>query len=132
MRSACRYLLVILLCGFSFLSSQAQCPPRPSFGTVVQDALTLSSVNGVLSAEFTMRHSVDEAGYNHYCYNYATDNGDVEAPTLSLNQGDHLILDVKDRIESDPDSSEMASMDISGSPVCGDSGTPTLSSTNVH
>jgi FtsP/CotA-like multicopper oxidase with cupredoxin domain len=132
MRSPSRYLFVILLCGVSFLSSRAQCPPRPTFGTVVQDALTLSSVNGVLSAEFTMRHSVDEGGYNHYCYNYATDNGEVEAPTLSLNQGDHLILDVKDRIESDPDSSEMASMDMSGSPVCGDTGTPTLSSTNVH
>src|SRR5580658_7011845 len=132
MRSPSRNLFLILLCGFSFLSLQAQCPPRPTFGTVVQDALTLSSVNGVLSAEFTMRHSVDEAGYNHYCYNYATDNGDVEAPTLSLNQGDHLILDVKDRIESDSDSAEMAGMDMSGWPVCGDTGTPTLSSTNVH
>jgi FtsP/CotA-like multicopper oxidase with cupredoxin domain len=133
MRSAPVYLFALLVLGFPFLSSQAQCPPRPAFGTVVHNPLTLSSVNGVLSAEFTMRHSVDVAGYTHYCYNYATDKGEVESPTLSLNQGDHLILDIKDRIESDPDSSEMAPMmDVSGSSVCGDTGTPTISSTNVH
>ncbi len=74
----------------------------------------------------------DEAGYNHYCYNYETGKRIVEAPTLRLNQGDHLVLDVRDRIESDDESSEMSSMDMSGLPVCGDSGTPTLSSTNVH
>jgi len=132
MRSACRCLLAMLVCGFSFLSLEAQCPPRPAFGTVVHDALSLKSVNGVLNAEFTMRHSVDTAGYNHYCYNYDTGKRIVEAPTLRLNQGDHLVLDVKDRIESDDESSEMGAMNMSGLPVCGDSGTPTLSSTNVH
>jgi FtsP/CotA-like multicopper oxidase with cupredoxin domain len=41
---------------------------------------------------------------------------------------------VKDRIESDDDSSMegMEAMDMSGTPTCGDTGTPTLSSTNVH
>jgi FtsP/CotA-like multicopper oxidase with cupredoxin domain len=132
MRSMFRYLLMVLLCGVSFVSLQAQCPARPDAGTVVQDTPALYSVNGVLSAEFTMRHSVDTGGYNHYCYNYETSKGIVEAPTLRLNQGDHLVLDVKDRIESDDDSSGMSGMDMSGSPVCGDTGTPTLSSTNVH
>jgi len=131
MRSAFRYLLATALCGFSFLSLEAQCPARPDPGTVVQDALSLSPVNGVLKAEFTMRHSVDTGGFNHYCYNYETTKGDVEAPTLRLHQGDELLLDVKDRIESGDDSSGM-DMDMSGLPVCGDTGTPTLSSTNVH
>jgi len=131
MRSAFRYLLAIALCGFSFLSLEAQCPARPDPGTVVQDALSLYPVNGVLNAEFTMRHSVDTGGFNHYCFNYETAKGDVEAPTLRLHQGDELLLDVKDRIESSDDSSGM-DMDMSGLPVCGDSGTPTLSSTNVH
>jgi hypothetical protein len=45
-----------------------------------------------------MRHSVGTGGFNHYCYNYATEKGDVEAPTLRLKQGDDLILDVKDRV----------------------------------
>src|SRR5579863_6813999 len=131
MRSLSKYLLASTLCVFSFLRLQAQCPPRPDPGSVVKDALSLNSVNGVLNAEFTMRHSVDVGGYNHYCFNYDTAKSVVEAPTLRLNQGDHLILDVKDRIESDDDSSGME-MDMSGLPTCGDTGTPTLSSTNMH
>src|ERR1039458_45010 len=115
MRAVFKYVLAIVVCGFSFLSLQAQCPARPNPGTVVQDALSLNSVNGVLDAEFTMRHSVDTGGFNHYCFNYETAKGDVEAPTLRLHQGDHLVLDVKDRIESDDDSSGMSSMDMSRS-----------------
>jgi FtsP/CotA-like multicopper oxidase with cupredoxin domain len=101
---------------------------------VVQDALSLNSVNGVLNAALTMKHSVDSGGYNHYCYNYATSKGDVEAPTLRLHQGDQLLLKVKDRIESDG-SEGMDAMDpMSGSPgkLCGDGGAMTLRSTNVH
>jgi len=133
MQSASRYLLAILTCGFAFLRPVAQCPARPDPGTVVEDALSLNSVNGVLDAAFVMRHSVDSGGYNHYCYNYQSGSGEVEAPTLRLNRGDQLVLKVKDEIESD-DSSEMSpmgSMSSSG-PTCGDTGTPTLSSTNVH
>jgi FtsP/CotA-like multicopper oxidase with cupredoxin domain len=131
MKSLPKYLLASTLCVFSFVRVEAQCPPRPDPGSVVKDALSLNSVNGVLNAEFTMRHSVDTGGYNHYCFNYDTTKSVVEAPTLRLNQGDRLILDVKDRIESDDDSSGME-MDMSGLPTCGDTGTPTLSSTNVH
>ena len=133
MQSASRYLLAILTCGFAFLRPVAQCPARPDPGTVVEDTLSLNSVNGVLDAAFVMRHSVDSGGYNHYCYNYQSGSGEVEAPTLRLNRGDQLVLKVKDEIESD-DSSEMSpmgSMSSSG-PTCGDTGTPTLSSTNVH
>ena len=132
MRSLFRYSLAVVVCGFSFLRVEAQCPPRPDPGTVVQDALSLNSANGVLNAEFTMKHSVDTGGFNHYCYIYENGKAEVEAPTLRLHQGDHLLLDVKDRIESDDDSSEMGGMDMSGLPTCGDTGTPTLESTNVH
>ena len=134
MRSASKYLLAVLFCGFSLLRLDAQCPDRPNPGTVVQDPLSLNSVNGTLKAELTMRHSVDAGGYNHYCMNYATSKGDVEAPTLRLKQGDRLVLDVKDRIVSDDDSTAMEAMDMSvpGAKICGDSGTMTLSSTNVH
>jgi FtsP/CotA-like multicopper oxidase with cupredoxin domain len=86
------------------------------------------------TAALTMKHSVDSGGYNHYCYNYATSKGDVEAPTLRLHQGDQLLLKVKDRIESDG-SEGMDAMDpMSGSPgkLCGDGGAMTLRSTNVH
>ncbi|MGA9968467.1 MAG: multicopper oxidase domain-containing protein, partial [Terriglobales bacterium] len=131
MRSMLRYVLAILVCGFSFLNLEAQCPKRPNAGTVVQDALSVSSVNGVLNAELTMKHSVDDAGYTHYCYNYATSKGDVESPTLRLNQGDRLLLDVKDRIETD-DSAGMMEMPATSGKVCGDGGMMMLSSTNVH
>ena len=67
-----------------------------------------------------MRHSVDTGGYNDYCMNRTTGKGEVEAPTLRLNQGDRLILNVKDRIESDNDSAGMA-MEC---PACRFAGTP--------
>jgi hypothetical protein len=67
-----------LIFGLSSGSALAQCPARPDPGTVVQDALALSSKNGVLDAELTMRHSVDGNGYTHYCYDYKTDKGEVE------------------------------------------------------
>src|SRR5271154_4164645 len=132
MRCVSRCLLAILVCGLAFLQSVAQCPKRPDAGTVVHNPLSISSVNGTLSAELTMKYSVDEAGYSHYCFIYDTAKGEVEAPTLRLNQGDQLVLDVKDRIEGNDGSSGMEAMDMSGLPVCGDTGTPTLASTNVH
>src|ERR1700680_1515600 len=131
MRSMYRYLLAVLVCGFSVLSLEAQCPKRPDPGTVVQNALSLDSANGALNAELTLRHSVDTGGYNHYCLNYATSQGDVEAPTLRLKQGDHLILDVKDRITSD-DSPGMMDMSAPPGKICGDGGVMTVSSTNMH
>jgi FtsP/CotA-like multicopper oxidase with cupredoxin domain len=134
MRSASRYLLAILICGFAFLRPEAQCPARPAVGSVVEDALSLNAVNGVLDAELTMRHSVDSGGYNHYCMNYKTDTGDVEAPTLRLKQGDHLALDVKDRIAIDASEGmgPMDSMSFLGGKKCGDGGMMTINSTNVH
>ena len=138
MRMVCRCLLAIILCGFSFLGAAAQCPARPAAGTVVQDALSLYSQNGVLNAAFDMGYSVDTYGYSHYCYKYQTPTGVVEAPTLRLNQGDELVLGVKDDIKSpSPDSMSamgMSAMDMSApaGTTCGDRGTATLQSTNVH
>ncbi|MGO9123637.1 MAG: multicopper oxidase family protein [Terriglobales bacterium] len=131
MRSGFRYLLAIVVCGFSFLQTvgQALCPARPSPGTVVQDALSLTSQNGVLAAEFIMGHSVDESGYTHYCYNYKTPTGYVEAPTLRLNAGDTLELGVIDRIQEDDKGMKMSQP---AGKLCGDSGQQTLQSTNVH
>src|SRR5580704_17651002 len=132
MRFAFRYLLAIAICGFSSvqLMGQASCPVRPSPGSIVQDALSLTSTNGTLAAEFIMGHSVDQSGYTHYCYNYKASTGYVEAPTLRLNQGDTLVLGVKDRIQGD----DSGGMKVHAAPgqICGDTGTPTLQSTDVH
>jgi FtsP/CotA-like multicopper oxidase with cupredoxin domain len=135
MHTAGRYSIAILMVGFSFLGAFAQCPARPTAGTVLQDALNLYSQNGTLNANFSLGHSVDQFGYTHYCYTYATATGGVaEAPTLRLNPGDHLLLNVKDRIQ-DNGAQSKDGMDMSapsGSPVCGDTGTATIDSTNVH
>src|SRR5690349_11279813 len=120
MRSVSRYLLVILMCGSGLVALHAQCPDRPSAGSIVKDGLSLSSQNGVLDVPLTMRHSVDTGGYSHYCMNYKTDKGDVEAPTLRLNQGDRLIMHMKNRIESsDSESGGMMDMGTAGQ-KCGD------------
>src|SRR5262249_50033579 len=87
-----------------------QGPDRHSPNSVVQDAPSISSQNGVLKAELTLGHSVDVNGYTHYCYMYQTPAGVVEAPTLRLNQGDRLLLHVKDNITGSDES--VSAMDM--------------------
>jgi FtsP/CotA-like multicopper oxidase with cupredoxin domain len=132
---ASRYLLAILLYGFAslLLAAQSTCPPRPQAGAISQDAVNLYSQNGVLNAGFSMAHSVDASGYSHVCYKYQTGTTVVEAPTLRLNPGDTLSLHVTDDITSTGAESRSA-MHMSASPAtnCGDTGAPTVNSTNVH
>jgi FtsP/CotA-like multicopper oxidase with cupredoxin domain len=133
MTFARRYsLFVAAIFGSFCLGVQAQnCPGRPQLGTVVYDPYDLASANGVLDADFVLGHSVDEGGYTHYCYNYKSPKGIVEAPTIRVNQGDTLKLGIKDDIKSD-DSAGAMKMDAPSGPVCGESGPATVSSTNVH
>jgi FtsP/CotA-like multicopper oxidase with cupredoxin domain len=127
-----KFLLAIVL-GLSSLALLAQCPQRPQPATVVQDALSLHSQNGVLNANFTLGYSVDINGYTHYCYKYQTATGVAEAPTLRLNPGDILNLNVTDGIVNDaPRSKSAMDMSAPAGQTCGDTGTATISSTNVH
>jgi FtsP/CotA-like multicopper oxidase with cupredoxin domain len=135
MRTVSRYFFAVVVCGFASLRLDAQstCPPRPQAGAVNQDALNLYSQNGVLNAAFSMAHSVDSAGYNHVCYKYQTGTTVVEAPTLRLNPGDTLLLHVTDDITSTgPQSRSAMHMAASPGTTCGDAGTATVNSTNVH
>ncbi len=137
MRSRSPWLLVIMFCGCSILSFAASdCPDRPAAGTVVKNPFSISSQNGALSAEFIMAHSVDQDGYTHYCYKYKTSDHTVEAPTLRLNPGDTLNLEILDRIKDDDTEAKKMKMkmDMSSTPgkTCGDSGDATIDSTNVH
>ncbi len=129
-----KWLLAIIFCGFPFLNLAAeQCPDRPAVGSVVNDPYSISSQNGVLSAKFTLSHSVDQAGYTHYCYKYDASGQIVEAPTLRLNPGDTLNLEVLNRIEDkDPTKMKMNMPASKGGTTCGDTGAVTLDSTNVH
>jgi FtsP/CotA-like multicopper oxidase with cupredoxin domain len=132
MRVMSRWMLGLAIWGASVLQLVAQdCPARPASGTVVADPFTISSQNGSLNAQFTLAHSVDTAGYTHYCYKYQAPGQVVEAPTLRVSPGDVLNLNVVNGITGTADSMKM-NMAASSGPVCGDSGTATVSSTNVH
>ncbi len=139
MRSVSRWWLTIAVCGCSFLKLAAQCPDRPVTGTVVSDPVSISSQNGVLSALLTLQHSVDGNGYTHYCYNYNLGDQIVEAPTLRVNPGDQLVLDIVNRIQNnDPRRVKMQGAmpmlmgDAAVEPSCGDGGAMTIDATNVH
>jgi len=131
MRGISRCLLGIVLCVVPFLKPLAQdCPDRPASGTVVADPFSISSRNGSLDAQFTLGHSVDTAGYTHYCYKYQAPGQVVEAPTLRVGPGDVLNLNIVNGI-TDGDSTKMNMAPPQG-PKCGDGGAATVSSTNVH
>jgi FtsP/CotA-like multicopper oxidase with cupredoxin domain len=132
-----RAAALFAIAGFFSGMAAAQCPNRPIPGTVLYDAPSLYSQNGTLNAAFTMGHSVDSFGYTHYCYKYTSSTGTVEAPTLRVNPGDTLLLNITDDISNGPPQSK-SSMEMSmasnmtAGPVCGDGGTATINSTNVH
>ncbi len=101
MRSYLKWALAIQFLGWAFLTASAQlptCPLRPTPGSVVQDQLGLSSQNGALNLGLTIQNAADTYGYMHYCLNYTTSTGIVEAPTLRLNPGDTLTLDLTDQL----------------------------------
>jgi FtsP/CotA-like multicopper oxidase with cupredoxin domain len=134
MRVVSRWLLAVLLCGFSALTLAAQvCPARPTEGTVVNDPYSISSANGVLNAQMTLARSVDQSGYTHYCYNYNAAGVIVEAPTFRVNPGDMLNLQIVNQI-TDPDNKDALKMKMAAKsmPTCGDGGEATIDSTNVH
>ncbi|HVN22320.1 MAG TPA: multicopper oxidase domain-containing protein [Dongiaceae bacterium] len=90
-----RWPLIVQFLVWAAVSATAQlpqCPLRPSPGTVVLDAPSLSSQNGALSLDLTMRNASDSSGFMHYCFDYMSSTGLVEAPTLRVNPGDTLTI----------------------------------------
>ncbi len=129
------WLLAIVLCGFAFLKpvAQAQCPDRPNPGDIVADPFNITSQNGVVTAKFVLEHSVDKTGYTHYCYKYNSGGTIYEAPTLRVNPGDQIALEVINRIKDTNGNNGMKmDMPAANAQVCGDTGAMTVDSTNVH
>ncbi len=126
-----KYLLAAMLLAASIANVSAQCPARPYSGAQVLDPYTIQPTNGVLQADLSLGHSVDDQGYTHYCYMYQSPGGVVEAPTLRVNPGDTLSLNLADVIQ-DNDASKMKTHHAASGSVCGDGGTATVSSTNMH
>lgn len=138
-----------LACMLAVVGAMAQtptCPARPNPGTVVNNPLDLTSQNGILQAAFTFRSSIDNLGYLHECYIYQSGPGQVEAPTLRLNPGDEVKLDLTNRLTYVPPATpgqyatrQMTGMSgmpgmparaNAGDPCSGGSMSPT--STNIH
>src|SRR5208282_4006691 len=100
MRRVVKYILLGQFVALALLTAAAQtnCPSRPVPGTVVLDPLELSSQNGALQLGLTMRNGADSLGYMHYGVEYSAPSGKVEAPTLRLNPGDTLTLDLTNQL----------------------------------
>jgi FtsP/CotA-like multicopper oxidase with cupredoxin domain len=138
----------ILLGGLCISSANAQsvCPARPGPATVINNPFDVFSSGGVLNASFTMKSVL--LGFLEECYIYQSPTGAVEAPTLRLNPGDQLILNLTDRLTYLPPpppgpqrpgaaaSMQMANMPGMATPggtrnPC-NGGTMVATSTNIH
>src|ERR1700733_166857 len=103
MRPLFRVVLLTLLCGVSLAAASAQgptCPMRPLPGTPVLNPLDLFSQNGVLNLSMTLQNQMGSDGFMHYCYVYMYQGQQVEAPTLRVNPGDQLVLNLTDNIQA--------------------------------
>lgn len=129
--SLTRYAVAAAILGVLPVALSAQCPVRPASGSEVRDPYTIRSQNGTLQADISLGESVDGQGYTHYCYQYQAPKGVVEAPTLRINPGDTLQLNLADVVQ-DNDASKMKMHHAASGTVCGDGGTATVSSTNMH
>ena len=129
--SLTRYFVAAVVLIALSVTASAQCPARPVSGTEVKDQYTIKAQNGTLTADLSLGESVDGQGYTHYCYQYQGPNGVVEAPTLRVSPGDTLQLNLADVVQ-DNDASKMKMHHAASGLVCGDGGTATVSSTNMH
>ena len=122
------FLLLFSLGCVNVWGQTEMCPPRPKFGATVPDPVRLHSQNGVLSVDLTMLNTFGQDGYMHYCYEYADG---TEAPTLELNAGDQLILNITNHLtETAGAMPAMMGGAASSNPCAG--GAMSSASTNVH
>lgn len=144
MRSFLKWALIVQFALGAFLTASAQlprCPLRPNPGSVVLDAPGLSSQNGALSLDLTMRNASDDLGFMHYCFDYMASTGLVEAPTLRLNPGDTLTINFTNALNAAgvavlPHSRHAAphmmhTADVPGTDPC-NSKVMTDTTTNIH
>jgi FtsP/CotA-like multicopper oxidase with cupredoxin domain len=97
--TAVTFLLAIAV---SVARAQQPCPLRPVPGSAVKNPYVIRSQNGTLTADFTLKNSVDEKGFLHDCVNYQTSKGTVEAPTLHVRPGDQLVMNLTNGLVENP------------------------------
>ncbi len=102
MRALLKSILPFMICGVALLGASAQdmCPQRPLPGSLVVNPLDLLSQDGALTVNLTLENQLGTDGYMHYCYVYMYQGQPVEAPTLRLNPGDQLNLNLTNDIQA--------------------------------
>src|SRR5579862_5327481 len=103
MRAIFRIGLLALICAASLISASAQapgCPDRPLPGSPLNNPLDLYSQNGVLTLNLVLQNAVDISGFMHYCYIYMYQGQEIEAPTLRVNPGDTLVINLTNNIQA--------------------------------
>jgi FtsP/CotA-like multicopper oxidase with cupredoxin domain len=107
--------------------------PRPSPGAAVPEPEDLRSHNGALEVDLTVRNFTEPDGTKRFCYFDANGN---QSPTLRLNPGDLLILNLKndltDPSAAAPDASNIHNHSATGTSDPCDRNTMSLTSTNLH
>jgi FtsP/CotA-like multicopper oxidase with cupredoxin domain len=86
----------------SLVAATAQapiCPVRPIQGTPVNNPVDLFSQNGTLTVNFAMQNAPDVQGFMHYCYAYMYQGQQIEAPTLRVNPGDTLVINLTNNLQ---------------------------------
>jgi FtsP/CotA-like multicopper oxidase with cupredoxin domain len=96
-------------------------------GSVAQDPPNLFSQNGTLTVNLAYNTGVDANGLALFCFT-APDGS--ESPTLHVNPGDTLVVNVTNNLPAPAAASDMK-MSTSAATVCGDS-TMDSSSVNIH
>jgi len=119
---------ITLALGICQAASWAQiCPTRPIPGSTVVDPFAVQSQDGVAQLDLAISNYKDlHTRAMFYCLAYAPG---IEAPTIRVNPGDTISLNLSNKIRSVP----TQPMPVHGSP--GDSacqGSMTASSTNLH
>jgi FtsP/CotA-like multicopper oxidase with cupredoxin domain len=103
MRAPLKLIPLCCTVAMTLMSAAAQipiCPTRPRPGTLVQNPLDLYSQNGVLTVNLTLQNQFGSDGFEHYCYVYMNGNQQVESPTLRVNPGDQLEINLTNNIQA--------------------------------
>jgi FtsP/CotA-like multicopper oxidase with cupredoxin domain len=101
----------------NFVASPASDPAdsvcqKQAAGANVVSPPDLFSSNGVLTVNFNFNTAVDQQGLTRYCYIYASSDGKTFylAPTLRVNPGDQLVINLTNTISASAAASAMPGM----------------------
>src|ERR1700742_1717931 len=114
------------------LTSAQETPcTRPAPGSVVTQPEELRSHDGMLTLELTYRNFKIADGQEEYCYQ---SNDGSQAPTLRLQPGDLLVLQLKNNLTTPLEMNSRTSRHVDGMPISDPCASTQMTplSTNLH